>query len=312
MGVVQEILKNDTDGSLKRHLFRTIKFGSYAFLIVVMSLFSGIAWRLFTGSEVEVFGLKISGQTKEASSPAAKPAPAAAAGQAASSRAVEQKPSEAAAALAAQPVSSTNLSNLKISHAWTAMPHGDFQRCNQDVTEVINIMRLSDISNNGQSYWATATKDGKATANISVRCMDVNGLSLAFMVAVGSDMAEAKSQIDRMHQEFNVKNKGVGYQLLGGASKRLVIHNVYVQTTLPDAEQCRKMGAEAMSAMSASDINNTGNVSVFGIIETSRVSLQCMPGIGGMMAALNVISFNDGEAQRIRDQISGRFAAVKK
>jgi hypothetical protein len=100
--------------------------------------------------------------------------------------------------------------------------------------------------------------------------------------------------------------------MLGGSGRGIIVYNTYVQTSLEEAEQCRKIGSEAMTALNAANVNNTAGTSVFGVIDTSRVALQCVPGVQGITMVLNVVGFNESELGRIRDSISGRFASVKK
>ncbi len=313
MGFLQDILEKDTDGQLKRHLFRTITVGSYAFLLVTMMFIGGVVWRVFDGSEVEIFGLKVSGNAEKGGNSTKNKKPRESDKyQATPGRSETSPPAPAAVpvalGLAAAP------QNLAINTAWQVLPHGDFQACLQEAKEVAGLARLSDISSNNNMVWGVLRHDTKPFTNVSMRCMDVNGISTAFLIAYGASEVANSSMMETLIQEFSIKAKGATTAMFGGAGKNISIFNGYVVLKLPDVEQCKTTTNEALLSMKASNLSSSASGAsrfLFAVVETSRLSVICAPFNNVMTAVYNVAGFNDSEVRRLRDQLSARYEPFK-
>jgi hypothetical protein len=309
MGFIQDILKADKDGQLKRHIFRTLTIGVYGLLLVGILLVSGVVWRVFSGSEVEVFGLKISGSAKDASAGQRTARPPDGkqdtAGSSPASAGDKANPPAAGTQAASQP--SQAWRDIKLNTSWYALPHGDFATCLQDSREIFSQLRLSELGQAGATVWATQKSDGQTIAQISLRCMDLNGISIAFAVVYGQADAAITALSEKVSQEFVVRSKGAIPSTLGGAGHRAVVGNGWVATNIANVEQCRKTAGDVLTALKARNIVSTVANFTFAVIDSMRVSIVCAPITDGTMTTYSVAGFNDVDTRRLLDRMAAAY-----
>lgn len=290
MGVISELLENDKDGRLRRHIFRAASLVGYVAVVAVVLFLSGMIWRLFSGAEVEIFGVHVANPVEQKDK-AARPA-------AASGPAPTTRPAAAGGEVFA-------------SHAWTPVGLVDFEGCRQAANEAMNRAQLSGIQRNPYGFIGTLRREGATLSTAQLRCMDVNGLALAFVMAYGPGEPANVDLMETLLRELSLRNGGVSINTLGGPARALMPSYYWAPSKLETAEACRKQAMEAMSRNRASNLSEARSA-VFGAIDNTRVTILCQRDAGGLIVGVVVDAFSVAEADRVRDLIRREFTPLER
>lgn len=302
MGLISELLENDKDGSLRRHIFRITQVAGYVFVAGLVLFLGGLTWRMFTGSEVELFGIRVATHERaETAQPPAAAPPVATIPPAAPVSSAPATPSPANPA-PAQPISAAqHLRGTFFLNAWVSM-QGDFETCMLNAAEAFAKIGISSPNRAASEMSGQFMRPNGLEAHLRVRCMHFNGFSVAFLASISPDRPMAQLALDEITREFNAK---VGPQLVdryAGTNDKQHERYSWMLTRFPNVEACREYADLAISKLKPA-LKTYDGPGVFSLVDGVRATILCIQQEGRITAMMAANGFNRDEVHRVRDAL---------
>lgn len=297
MGIVSDLFANDRDGSLRRHVFRVISTLGYVFVLGMMLFLGGLVWRMFTGAEVEIFGIRVANPDPPERITTTSSGPV--------------TPVPPTAPPIAPPAGQSGTPPLwRLLTAWVPMT-GGLEECMQVSNEALNRAQISAVQRLPFGWTGHFRKEGTTLANTSVRCIPANGFAIAFVTSSAASEATNSEVMDAVLREYNIKTGNVPLARLGGAAPQLSEHYSSLETNFENITACRDFAKKVYEDKKA-QIRSVETSAVFSQMNGVRTSALCIRDAGRITVMITGIGFWSEEAIRVRDLIVRDFQPVKR
>ncbi|MBN8534717.1 MAG: hypothetical protein J0L51_11590 [Rhizobiales bacterium] len=292
MGVISELLANDKDGSLRRHIFRVTQVAGYVLVLGLVLFLAGVTWRMFTGAEVELFGIRVANPEKP-EVPERLPTPA--------------SPKEMAAP--APPVGALPFSVGNASH-WVPIP-GDFETCMQATNDVLSRSQLTNFRREGVGFIGTVARPDLSKVDVFARCLSLNGFSVSFINVISGNQSFNMEVTNRISSEFTAKFGAFAMDRIGGTTDKQYEFYNWQQTVFPSLDACRAHAIQAHDKLKPVWRRGDGPA-IFSFIASSRVTTLCIRDGDRITVITATNGFSQEETLRLRDTIAKDFEPMRR
>lgn len=311
MGLISELLEHDTDGRLKRLLLRLSSAIGYVIVVSVVLFSGGVIWRMYTGSEVEIFGLRVAGSKidktdkdeDEGKTAGRKTGPAKA------STVPEPKtdPSPPPSAITAATTPPAPPKALT-STAWAPIA-GDFEACVQAAMAAAPRAGMTAVERNTHGLKGEIAANSPLAVDVTIRCMALNGYSLALSLATSPKPDANLAAVNAINREIGAITGAPLVETLGGGVEKMVDYYRWFHTSFPNAEACRKHAHAAHDKLKP-DWKREDRPGIFSRIGNVRATTICLQEGNRVSAMIAVYGFSRDEATRVREALASDFAGM--
>jgi hypothetical protein len=292
MGIVSELLANDTDGKLRRHIFRVVSFTVYCSALLVMLLLAGLVWRMYTGSEVELFGLRVAHAEKTE-----KPEPL-------------PKEKEATAPKLAQAPAANAPFILQNASSWYVIP-GDLNACGAATRDALGRSQLNGFQGDQNGYVGFAMKAGGIKVDVFTRCLTLNGISIAIYNTVSGQQSASGEVLRAISNAFAERVGPVGIDRIVGTVDRQFEYYNWQNTTFPSPEACSAFASQVHNRQNPTWRRGDGPA-IFAFIGATRVTTICIRDGDRVTIITATNSFSQEEAIALRDRYAKEFEPMRR
>lgn len=293
MGLITELLENDTDGTLRKNMFRTVHVVGYVLVLGLVVFLAGLTWRMFNGSEVEIFGVRVASPDRTETAPTI-------------SQPVTPIPgnvpvSGPAAPTTVEPLSpAEHLRRTFYRNAWIAMP-GDLEICTQTALEIATKLGVVEPSRADQVVRGQFRKD-QGEVHTRIRCMPMNGFSLAVISGISTSDSLTTEFVEAARLAFLERTGSVPSERVAGTIAKQEERYSWMLTRFDSVKACTDFADLAISRQKPSTKTYDGP-GVFAVIDGTRATILCIQQNNLITAIIAVNGFWRDDVHRVRDAL---------
>lgn len=293
MGLITELLENDKDGTFRRNMFRAAHVVSYILVLGLVVFMAGLTWRMFNGSEVEIFGVRVASPDRaEIAATINQPA--------------VPQPGNPTVPAAPPPAQIEQLSpaehlrRTNYRNAWIAMP-GDLEICAQTALDIVTKLGVNEPTRAEQVVRGQLRKD-QGEVHTRVRCMPMNGFSLAYISGISTSDTLATNFVEAARLAFLEKTGSVPSDRIAGTVAKQEERYSWMLTRFDSVKACSDFADLVISRQKPSTKTYDGP-GVFSVIDGTRATILCIQQNNLISAIVAVNGFWRDDVHRVRDAL---------
>jgi hypothetical protein len=293
MGLITELLENDKDGTLRKNMFRTVHIVGYVLVLGLVVFLAGLSWRMFNGSEVEIFGVRVASPNQTETTPTiaqpVTPAPGnpPVSGVVASAKVEPLSPAE-------------HLRRTFYRNAWIAMP-GDLEICTQTALDITTRLGVVDPSRADQIVRGQLRKD-QGEVHVRIRCMPMNGFSIAYIAGISTSDPLSTEFVEAARLAFLERTGSAPSERVAGTIAKQEERYSWMLTRFETVKACTDFADLAISRQKPSTKTYDGP-GVFAVIDGTRATILCIQQNNLITAIVAVNGFWRDDVHRVRDAL---------
>lgn len=177
--------------------------------------------------------------------------------------------------------------------------------------EALNRAQISAVQRLQFGWTGQFRKEGAILTNVSVRCIPVNGFSIAFLANSAASETTNGEVMDAIIREYNIKTGNVPLARLGGSATQISEQYYSLETSFGDIIACRDFAKKVYEDQKA-QIRAVETSAIFATLNGVRTSALCIRDSGRISVMITGLGFWNEEAIRVRDQIVRDFQPMKR
>jgi hypothetical protein len=298
MGIVTELLANDTDGKLRRHIFRVTQVAGYILILGLMLFLTGLTWRMFNGAEVELFGIRVANpeKTENIELPV---------------RRRDEPISNPSLAPSSPSVPATSTpAPIQNASSWYFIL-GDHIACTNATRDALGRAQLNGFQGDSNGFVGFAMKPGAVRVDVFTRCISLNGFSLAVYNAISTQAAASGEVLRQITTEFTNRVGPIAVDKFVGTTDRQFEFYNWQFTTFPSVEACGSFAAQVHNRQNPTWRRGDGPA-IFAFVGSTRVTTLCIKDGDRVSIITATNGFSQEEATALRDRYAKEFVPMQR